>query len=126
MVRNEKIWSFACLVCLLTGCTGCFQAHPADRTTAARFAPRDLFRMHCSSCHGDGTGNGHVAPTLKVRPRNLKHKDWQRSVSDAHIRKVIRDGGAAVKLNEDMPAFGEKLSDKEIESLGVYIRSLGR
>lgn len=86
----------------------------------------ELFRLHCSTCHGDGSGNGHIAGTLKVRPRNLKHQQWQQSVSDAHILQVMRDGGAAVKLSADMPAFGNKLSPAELQSLVLYLRALGR
>lgn len=86
----------------------------------------DLYRLHCSGCHGDGTGNGHIAETLKTRPRNLKHREWQTSVTDSHIIEVIRNGGATVKLSSEMPAFGEKLSDSQIEQLAAYIRQLGR
>ena len=32
----------------------------------------DLFRAHCSACHGsDGKGGGPLAPALKVKPANL-------------------------------------------------------
>jgi mono/diheme cytochrome c family protein len=87
--------------------------------------PEALFRLHCSRCHGDGTGNGHIAGTLKVAPRNLKHRDWQQSVDDAHIRRVIEQGGAAVKLSPDMPGFQQQLTAKEIQQLVSYIRRLG-
>ena len=86
----------------------------------------DLFRLHCSGCHGDGSGNGHIASTLAVRPRNLKQMEWQASVTDLHIVEVIRGGGFKHKLSDKMPGFAEKLSDQQIQSLVQYIRSLAR
>jgi mono/diheme cytochrome c family protein len=97
-----------------------------DQAAATVQSPQDLYRLHCSTCHGDGTGNGHVAQTLKVRPRNLKHRQWQESVSDDHILHVIRDGGKSVKLSDQMPPFGEKLTEAELRVLAAYIRWLGR
>ena len=59
------LWS----VCLSTT-SGCeTPKNGAVKTTLTRY---DLFRLHCSGCHGDGSGNGHIASTLAVRPRNLK------------------------------------------------------
>jgi mono/diheme cytochrome c family protein len=66
-----------------------------------------------------------VAQTLKVRPRNLKHRQWQHSVSDAHIQRVIRDGGKSVNLSDQMPPFGDKLNEAELRTLTSYIRLLG-
>lgn len=85
----------------------------------------DLYRLHCSSCHGDGSGNGHIAGTLKARPRNLKLAEWQASVNDEHIAKVIREGGSAMKLSPDMPPFRDKLSQQEVQLLVYYLRKLG-
>jgi mono/diheme cytochrome c family protein len=83
----------------------------------------DLFRLHCSSCHGDGSGNGHIAATLPIRPRNLRHADWQDNVNDERILNVIRFGGLPYKLSDRMPGFADKLSEAQIKSLMQYIRS---
>lgn len=113
----RNLWLLSMCLVPAIGCD-----NPADRSQA-QMVPGDLFRLHCSTCHGDGTGNGHVAATLKVKPRNLKHHEWQSSVSDEHIRRVIRSGGAAVKLSQEMPGFADKLTEKQIEQLTAYIRS---
>ena len=111
------LWS----VCLFTtpGCET--PKNGAVKTTLTR---SDLFRLHCSGCHGDGSGNGHVASTLSVRPRNLKHMEWQASVTDSHILQVIRSGGIKHKLSDKMPGFADKLTDQQIQSLVEYIRRL--
>jgi len=75
-------------------------------------------------CHGDGSGNGHIASTLAVRPRNLKQMEWQASVTDSHILQVIRSGDIKHKLSDKMPGFADKLTDQQIQSLVEYIRSL--
>lgn len=108
-------------VCLLTtfGCDT--PKKGAVKTTLTR---SDLFRLHCSGCHGDGSGNGHIASTLAVRPRNLKQVEWQASVTDSHILQVVRNGGIKYKLSDKMPAFVDKLSDQQIQSLVEFIRSL--
>ena len=111
------LWS----VCLSTT-SGCeTPKNGAVKTTLTR---SDLFRLHCSGCHGDGSGNGHVASSLSVRPRNLKLMEWQASVTDSHILQVIRNGGIKHKLSDKMPGFAEKLTDQQIQSLVEYIRRL--
>ena len=111
------LWS----VCLSTT-SGCeTPKNGAVKTTLTR---SDLFRLHCSGCHGDGSGNGHVASSLSVRPRNLKHMEWQASVTDSHILQVIRSGGNKHKLSDKMPGFADKLTDQQIQSLVEFIRRL--
>ncbi len=111
-----------CGLVLLTGCYGDSGSQPSNHPT---MTAEDLFRLHCSTCHGDGSGNGHVAATLKLRPRNLMLEEWQKSVSDKHIYDTIRGGGTAVKLSPEMPAFGGKLDSDQMQELVDYIRTLG-
>jgi len=118
--------SFTVLQILLSGCLlttiGCdIPKNGAVKTTLTR---SDLFRLHCSGCHGDGSGNGHIASTLAVRPRNLRQIEWQASVTDSHILQVIRNGGIKYKLSDKMPGFADKLTDQQVQSLVEYIRLL--
>ena len=71
----------------------------AETTTADK-----LYRQHCAECHGDDR-LGRIGPALL--PENL------RRLKPKQARKVIRDGRAATQ----MPAFGDKLDDGQIESL---------
>ncbi len=108
---------------VVTTSTSC---RPTSNNESGNLSAADLFRLHCSSCHGDGSGNGHIAATLKIRPRNLKLAEWQSSVDDERIVKVIREGGDALKLSPDMPAFRERLSQRDIQQLVYYLRILGK
>lgn len=76
-----------------------------------------IFKSKCSTCHGkDGR-----AKTFKAKfngARNLANADWQESVTDERIFNSISNGRGK------MPAFGEKLSQVQIEGLVNYVRGL--
>ncbi|MDT4897098.1 MAG: hypothetical protein QOH25_2175 [Acidobacteriota bacterium] len=77
-----------------------------------------IFRSKCASCHGkDGR-----AKTLKAKfnsARDLTDAGWQERVTDERIFNSIANGRGS-----KMPAYGEKLSDAQIESLVAHVRSL--
>ncbi|HBE66906.1 MAG TPA: hypothetical protein DDW52_02025 [Planctomycetaceae bacterium] len=116
----KKALSLLCFCVAMAGCGGSY------RQSAPGSSPEELFRLHCSGCHGNGNGDGHIAGTLKVRPRNLKFREWQQSVSDRHITDVITNGGKPYKLSEEMPGFRDKLTESQIHQLTQYIRRIGR
>ncbi len=76
---------------------------PAAMTPSAE--ARQLFARRCSVCHGgDGRGNGPTSAMLNPRPRAFNDKQWQASVDDAHLARVIVQGGSAAKLSASMPS----------------------
>jgi len=82
------------------------------------------FMSVCTSCHGDeGNGDGVLAESLGVPPRVLSDAAFMSSVSDDHLFKVIKEGGASVGLTENMTPFAEQLSDKEIRNVILYLRN---
>ena len=66
-----------------------------------------LFDRNCAHCHGDDA-RGDEGPNL----HNLK-------LSDARIAKRIKEG-----IKGEMPSFGSKLDDRDIQSLIAYLRTL--
>src|SRR5271157_5083329 len=85
------------------------QARPADDDGG------DLFKQKCSMCHGvDGKGYSALKTPYFTDP------NVQASLTDKEIVEVIKNG----KKGTAMPAFGDKLSDEQIQSLVTYIRSL--
>ena len=90
---------------------------PTDKTRRPREAA-SLFKSKCATCHGkDGR-----AKTFKAKfngARNLTEASWQASVTDERIFNSISNG-----RGKKMPAFGEKLSQAEIESLVALVRGL--
>ncbi|HLU39977.1 MAG TPA: cytochrome c [Planctomycetota bacterium] len=101
-------------------------------TTAAKPTAADVdeakktYQTICFTCHGmEGRGDGPGAGALDPRPRDLSSPEWQRSVTDEHIRNVITMGGAAVGKSPMMPAQPQlKGTPGVLEALVAYVRGL--
>jgi mono/diheme cytochrome c family protein len=66
-----------------------------------------LFDRNCAHCHGDDA-RGDEGPTL-----------YNLALSDARIAKRIREG-----IKGEMPKFGSKFNDADIQALIAYLRTL--
>lgn len=88
-------------------------------TTSKRSASQ-LYGKHCISCHGrDGR-----AQTKKAKfnhARDISDAKWQDDVSDERIYNSIMNGR---NVRGNMPAFSNKLSDEEADSLVTFVRQL--
>ena len=78
------------------------------------------YRRYCVSCHGtDGK-----AKTSKGRfshARDLTDAQWQTDVSDERIFNSIMNGR---NTRGNMPAFADKLNEKEVNALVGFVRGL--
>lgn len=82
------------------------------------------FMANCVTCHGpEGKGDGVLADSLDVKPRDLTNKSIISARSDEYLFKVIKNGGASVGLSESMTPWGTTFSDKEISNLVQHIRT---
>jgi len=77
---------------------------------------------NCAACHGkDGTGQTAMGKKLKIK--DYTDAAAQSEFTDEQAVNAIKDG-----IKEDgktrMKAFGEKLSDEEIQALVAHVRSL--
>jgi len=92
------------------------EATPAPATPAAVAAPavaadgQALFKKHCAGCHGP-EGKGAFGPDLSA--------DYQYGKTNMAAQESIASGRPG-----NMPAFGEKLSNEEIETLTEFILGL--
>jgi mono/diheme cytochrome c family protein len=87
--------------------TGAGLHNPALTPDARAQLGRELFERNCAHCHGDDA-RGDEGPNL----HNL-------TLSDARIAKRIKEG-----IKGEMPSFGSKFNDGDINALTVYLRSL--
>ena len=71
----------------------------------------------CSTCHGK-RGRGDGPQSVMVKARDLSSAEWQASVTDEQLAKVIREG------KDKMPAFN--LPDNVIAGLVEHVRGLAR
>lgn len=71
----------------------------------AKAQAQDIYKNRCTPCHGpSGKGDGPASAGLTPPPRNYSDPAWQKSVTDEHIEKIIKYGGAAVGKSPAMPA----------------------
>lgn len=71
----------------------------------AKQQAQEIFAGRCTPCHGaQGKGDGAASKGLTPPPRNFSDPAWQQSVTDDHIEKIIKYGGAAVGKSPAMPA----------------------
>jgi mono/diheme cytochrome c family protein len=87
------------------------QVSPAKAKEAKR-----LFKQKCAKCHGqDGAGNNYGQI---IGATNLSDPEWQERVDDKRIINSITHGRG------QMPAAGEKLTEEQITSLMLHVRTL--
>lgn len=78
----------------------------------------ETFATECRDCHGaGGKGDGPQARTFGLAMPDFTAADFWKDTPRARMKVSIRDG-----RGEDMPAFGEKLADEDIEALVARLR----
>jgi len=105
MKKFQFTLKFGCILLTLTAAPRLHAAPPGVNEEATR--GQSLFERNCAHCHGDDA-RGDEGPDL----HDLKK-------SDARITKVVTQG-----IKGEMPAFGSKLNDTDINALIVYLRTL--
>lgn len=103
------------------------EAKAGGQGSVAEVPGKKSYETYCASCHGiDGKADGPTALALNPKPRNLTDKAWQGKVDDAHIFKVIKEGGASVGLSASMAPWGGAIADDEIKNVVQYVRHFGK
>ena len=147
-MRTHGILVAATAVALLAlGCTSSKESapeEPMDQPAAAKPEPaaapsepvavkdpaveaQEIFQARCVTCHGEnGKGDGPGSAALNPKPRDYTSPEWQKSVTDEHIAKVIVGGGTAVGLSALMPPNPDLAAKPQVvEALVQVVRNLG-
>lgn len=99
--RGRLVGALGWALVVMVGCG----PEPEVDGPAVRAAAAEMWRTRCGNCHGpDGRGDGPSGRALDPRPRDFHDAGWQARVEDAHLRRVIIEGGAAHGLSADMAA----------------------
>jgi mono/diheme cytochrome c family protein len=103
-------------------------APAAAPAAAAVEEAKQIFATRCFTCHGsEGAGDGPGSVALTPKPRNFQDGDWQDSVTDEHIDKIIKYGGAAVGKSPTMPGNPDLMAKPEVvRALVAHVRGLRR
>ena len=83
------------------------------------------YTQFCVACHGaTGKGDGIAAAALPIKPADFTSPDFWTTRDDAHVTKVIKEGGASVGKSPMMAPWGGVLSDAQIAETVAYIKTL--
>lgn len=98
----------------------------AASTAEAAAEAVKVYEGQCAVCHGEsGKGDGEAAASLDPKPNDLTSNEWQASVTDDDIRKVIVRGGPAIGKAATMPGDPALDSKPEVVAeLVKYVRGL--
>lgn len=78
------------------------------------------YRRYCVSCHGTD-GKAKTSKGKYSHARDLTDAQWQGDVSDERLFNSIMNGR---NQRGNMPAFADKLNEKEVNSLVSFVRGL--
>jgi mono/diheme cytochrome c family protein len=99
-------------------------AHGDDRVKAGEKLFKD---QGCPQCHGfGGKGDGYLLKMIKepVQMHDWTAADTLKAMNDQFLFDITKQGGEPLGKSKVMLAYGHKLSDDEIRTIVVYIRSL--
>jgi len=86
---------------------------------------RGTYKELCAKCHGSsGRGDGKEAATLATRPKDLTDCDRMAQFTDEKLFRVVRNGGKAEELSDDMPGYADAMDDDEIRDVVGFLRTL--
>ena len=78
----------------------------------------DLYMRYCHSCHGRD-GRAQTQKGKFSHARDLTDAKWHDDVTDERIFNSIMNGR---NVRGNMPAFSDKLNEKEVDSLVSFVR----
>jgi cytochrome c oxidase cbb3-type subunit 3 len=83
---------------------------------------RAIYQGRCSLCHGKhGLGDGKMARIIKNPPPfNLTLS----RAPDSYLKQIITRGGEAMGRSPRMPPWGTDLSEPEVDSVILYLKTL--
>lgn len=87
----------------------------------------EVFKTRCATCHGaEGKGDGAAAAALNPKPRSFADKEWQKTITDEHIEKIVLGGGPAVGKSPLMPPNPDlETKPAVVAALRAMVRQLG-
>lgn len=85
------------------------------QTAPAPETAESLFKTNCALCHGDDGAGTELGKKFNVK--DLRSKEVQDKSSE-DLAQIIRVG------KDNMPAFGKRLNEEQIQKLVDYVRHL--
>ena len=95
--------------------------HAADLDRGA-----EIFAANCATCHGPAGAPDPDSPLIRslgVEPADFSDTLFNSREGESEWKLVATYGGASLAFSEVMPAFGNSLSEEDIEDLAAYFSS---
>ena len=103
------------------------EAPPAEEATAdaGDFDAAGFYSTTCQPCHGDGgMGNGPAGAALNPKPASFADASFWDERDDAHVKKVIKEGGASVGKSPIMAPFANSFeNDAQVDALIEHLKT---
>ena len=100
-------------------------ADTADASSGDAEAGKVQYALFCASCHGEtGCGDGALSATLEPKPASHCDGNIMNVLTDAHLFRVIEDGGPSVGKSPQMAAWGGTLDEGQIWDVVAFVRTL--
>ncbi len=88
-------------------------------------AGRQLYNLHCASCHGfGGAGDGPAAGSIWPRPRDHTDASYMNARADQDLFLAINSGGPEVGRSRLMPRWDDRFDPLQVWALVAYLRTL--
>ena len=98
-----------------------------SRLTPAEQRGQALYEYYCYLCHGKtGMADGFNSYSLTTPPAKFADAAFMATLSDTQIKTVIKGGGPALGLSLQMPTWGGVLTDKQVDDILSFIRTLSK
>jgi mono/diheme cytochrome c family protein len=98
-----------------------------SRLTPAEQRGQALYEYYCYLCHGKtGKADDFNSYSLTTPPAKFADAAFMATLSDAQIKTVIKGGGPALGLPPQMPTWGGVLTDKQVDDVLSFIRTLSK
>ena len=85
---------------------------------------RDLYMQACAACHGaDGKGRPASELGLEAQPPDFSDCNFATREPDADWIAVAHQGGPVRGFSQEMPSFGDALTESDLENILGFIRT---
>ena len=113
----QSHFSILKLCCLVMACYVAM-ASTAQANQIAR--GEEIYQVNCAVCHasdGNPDPDSPVVQGLGVVPANFADTLFNSREGASEWKLVVSNGGAALAFSDKMPAFGEVLSEEDIDAV---------
>jgi mono/diheme cytochrome c family protein len=100
----------------------------ADDTAASLPRGAEIYQGICATCHGPKgrpDPDSALVQSLGVVPANFADPLFNSREPLSDWKIVVTHGGQALAFSEQMPAYGDSLSEDDIDAVLAYVKTLG-